>query len=154
MTKEARIYNREDSIFKKWCWEIWTTTYKRMKLTLPSITHKNKLKMDKRPTCKTIHYKTLKGKHRKNTLWHKPHKIFFDLPPRIKKISKWYLTELKNFCTAKETKMRWKDNCQNGRKYLQMNNINKFNLQNIQIAHGAQYQEYKQPNQKMDARLK
>ena len=35
-----------------------------------------------------------------------------------------------------------------------MNNINKFNLQNIQIAHEAQYQEYKQPDQKMDARLK
>ena len=78
-------------------------------------------------------------------------KIFFDLPPRIKKIntkiSKWSLVELKSFCTAKETKIRWKDNCQNGRKYLQMNNIQKFNLQNIQIAHGAQYQENKQPKQ-------
>ena len=29
---------------------------------------KNKLKMDSRPKCKTGHYKTLRGKHRKNTL--------------------------------------------------------------------------------------
>ena len=36
--------------------------------TLPSTIPKNKLKMDQRPKCKTGHYKTLRGKHRKNTL--------------------------------------------------------------------------------------
>ena len=36
--------------------------------TLPNTIHKNKLKMDSRPKCKTGHYKTLRGKHRKNTL--------------------------------------------------------------------------------------
>ena len=33
LTKEARIYNGLKTIsFNKWCWEIWSTTYKRMKL--------------------------------------------------------------------------------------------------------------------------
>ena len=37
---------------------------------LPNTIHKNKLKMDQRPKCKTRHYKTLRGKHRQNTLRH------------------------------------------------------------------------------------
>ena len=51
-------------------------------------------------------------------------KILFDPPPRemeIKtQINKWDLMKLKNFCTAKETINKTKDNPQNGRKYLQM----------------------------------
>ena len=32
MTKEARIYNGEDTLFNKWYWENWKATRKRMKV--------------------------------------------------------------------------------------------------------------------------
>ena len=50
-------------------WERWTATCKRIKLEHPVTPHKNKLKMDSRPKCKTRYYKSPRGKHR----------IFFDI---------------------------------------------------------------------------
>ena len=42
--------------------------------------------MDYTPKCKARHYKTLRGKLRKNTLWHKAQQDLFDPPPRVIKI--------------------------------------------------------------------
>ena len=40
--------------------------------------------MDQRPTCNARHYKTLRGKHRRNTLFDTDHS--FDPPPRVIKV--------------------------------------------------------------------
>ena len=69
MTKEAKIYNGERTVSSiSDAGKLDSYTEKNEIRTLPNTIHKNKLKMDSRPKCKTGHYKTLKGKHSKNTL--------------------------------------------------------------------------------------
>ena len=47
--------------------------------------------MDQRPKCNAGHYKTLRGKHRQNTLDINHSNMFFDPPPRVMKtkINQW-----------------------------------------------------------------
>ena len=65
--------------------------------------------------------KLLEENRGKKTLFDINHrKILLDPPPRVMKmktkINKWDLMKFKNFCTAKETINKTKDNPQNGRK--------------------------------------
>ena len=117
---------RKDSLFNKWCWENWTATCKRMKL-------EHSLKPYTKINSKWIRHLNLRPdtiklleENIRRTLFDINHsKIFFDPALRVMeiktKINKWDLMKLKSFCTGKETITRQKDNPQNGRKYLQMN---------------------------------
>ena len=69
MTKEAKMYNGEKTVsLISGAGKTGQLHVKNEIRTLSNTIHKNKLKMDSRPKCKTGHYKTLRGKHRKNTL--------------------------------------------------------------------------------------
>ena len=78
-----------------------------MKLEHSNTIYKNKLKIDQRPKCKTIFYKTLRGKYRQNTLWHKAQKFWGDQSPTLMeikaKVNKQTLIKCESFCTAKKT---------------------------------------------------
>ena len=105
LTQEAKIHNGEDSLFNKWCWGNWSTTYKRVKLKYfltPYTKINSKWIKDLNVTPESI---KLKGKHRiLSNINHS--RILYGPLPRVTeikiKINKWDLIKLKCFCTVKE----------------------------------------------------
>ena len=84
--KEGRnIQWRKNSLFNKWYQENWAARCERMKLGhfLTPYTKINS-KWIKDLNNKTRIYKTLGGKHRQNSLWHKPQQDpLWPTPPRV-----------------------------------------------------------------------
>ena len=73
MTKEARMYNGEKIVpSMSGAGKTSTATRKRMKLEYFLTIHKNSKWIKDVNTYKTGYYETLRGKHRPNTLRHKP----------------------------------------------------------------------------------
>ena len=65
LTKEARLYNgAKTASLINGAGKTGQLLEKNEIKTLPNTIHKDKLKMDYRPKCKTRNYKTLRGKHR------------------------------------------------------------------------------------------
>ena len=107
-TKEAKIYNEEDNLFKKWFWENWSTMCKRMKLEhfLTPYTKMNS-RWIKDLNVKSITIKLLEENIGKALSDINHSKILYDPPLTVMeikaKVNKWDLSKLKSFCTMKET---------------------------------------------------
>ena len=107
LMKEARIYNREDSLFNKQCWENWTALCKRMKLEhflTPCTKINSKWINDLNVRPETI--KLLEENIGRAFFDINHSKICYDSTPRnmthLLKISKWGLTKLKSFAQQKK----------------------------------------------------
>ena len=100
------IKRSKNSLFNRWCWEIWTTTCKKMKLEhqlTPYTKINSRWIKDFNISCNTI--KVLEeNKDRKVS--DIPHSnIFTSMSPRARyikeRINKWDLIKIKSFCMAK-----------------------------------------------------
>ena len=98
----------EKRLFNQWCWEVWSTTCKRMKLEhflTPYTKINSNLTKDLDVTPEII---KLLEKSIGRTFSDINHsRILYDPPSQIMgikpKINKWDLIKLQSFCTMKET---------------------------------------------------
>ena len=106
-TKGAEAENSKNSLFNKWCWEIWNSTFKKMKLD-------HQLILYTRINSKWIEYlnishntiKILEENIGSIILDIQCSNIFTSMPPKArdirKKINKWDLIKIKSLCIATE----------------------------------------------------
>ena len=85
-------------------------------------------------------------------------KVLYDSPPRLTeikaKVNKWDLTKLTSFCTAKKTIRKVKRQSSEWEKITANETTGKGLISKYTTAHTTQYQESKQPNQKVGKRSK
>ena len=97
----------KNNLFKKWCWEIWTSTHEKMKLNhelTPCIKINLRWIKDLNISCDTI--KVLEENIGRKISDISRSSIFTDMSPRARdikeRINKWDLIKIKSFCIAKE----------------------------------------------------
>ena len=85
-------------------------------------------------------------------------KILYDPHPRVTeiktKVNKWDLTKLKSFCTAKKTIRKVKRQSSEWEKITANETTGKGLISKYTTAHTTQYQQNKQPNQKVGKKPK
>ena len=107
----------KNSLFNKWCWEIWTATCNNMKLDhqLAPYTKKNS-RWIKHLNISHDTIKVLQGNIGRKISDIPSSNIFNDMSPKARgikeKINKWDFITIKNFCMAKENSSKVKgSNC-------------------------------------------
>ena len=107
------IKRSKNSLFNKWCWEIWTATCKKMKLDHQLTPHR---KINSRwikhlnISCNTI--KVLEENIGRKISDIPRSNILTDMSPKERdikeRINTWNLIKLKSFCRAQENSMKMK----------------------------------------------
>ena len=123
--KEGRsIKWSKNSLFNRWCWEIWTATCKKMKLN-HQLTPYTKINSRWIKYLNISHdtIKVLEENIGREISDIPRSNIFIDLSPKARvieeRISKWDLIKIKSFCKAKENSIKLKkENQQYGETYL------------------------------------
>ena len=103
----------KNSLFNKWCWDIWTATCKNMKIEhhlTPYTKINSRWIKDLNISCDII--KVLQENIGRKISAIPRSNIFTDMSPRARdikeRINKWDLIKMKSFCKAKENNIKMK----------------------------------------------
>ena len=100
LTKQERISNRKKTV------SLDSNMQKNDPGPLSYTIHKNKLKMDERPKCKTENNQNPRGENRQQPLWPRPQQLLdtsLEARETKAKMNYWGLIKTKTFCTVKKT---------------------------------------------------